>query len=232
MPQPLSSVNPRANIFIGNNNDSPSKTRPELGLAAMNVIAEWSILESFINGVFVQALGANPTQAAAIFATIRSPQGQRDAFTAAIAVSLPNEDERNIIYALLDEYERAGKPRNKIAHWTWGHSPDLPDAALLANPVAMSTFQTYVVKYCDRTAARVPADGMPLLDPKHIHVYRLADFESASLRIQEAMALASRARLALARKTDQGAPELLQLSTEPAIRKALDRLNKDRQADP
>ena len=26
------------------------------------------------------------------------------------------------------------KSRNKLAHWTWGDSPDIPDAVFLINP--------------------------------------------------------------------------------------------------
>lgn len=231
MPQPLSSVKPYANVFVGNNMDSPARNRPELALLAMNVVAEWSILESFINGVFVALLRASPVQAASIFATIRSQQGQRDAFMAVVDVTLPDQGERDIIMALLKAYERASKVRNRVAHWVWGHSPDLPDAVLLANPASMAAFTAEMAEFTQAVTFGTVSRNPPAPDNRQIYVYDKSDFTEASERIQRVMFLAGLARSHLSVKTPKGAPGLLQLSNEPEIRVELERLKKDRQID-
>lgn len=232
MPQPLSSAKPNANIFIGNNTDSPARQRPNLALEAMNVVAEWSILEGFINGLFVNLLGANPKQSSAIFSTIRSQQGQRDAIEAVLAIALQDRDEQNIIRAIFKVYERASKVRNRICHWVWGHSPQLPDAVLLADPVAMAEFKAEVAQFTQSICFGTVNLAPPTPNHRRIYVYTQEDFRQASTKIQRAMHLAISATMELARKTPQGAPGLLQLSSEPEIHAELERLSKDHQSNP
>lgn len=136
MPQPLSSVAPDANVTIGGSQDSPSLHRPALALAAMNVVAEWSLLENAILYLFTRLLGENPTQGAAIFTSIRNQNGKRDAFRAVIPAGCGGDQQKeDLVNAAIAIFEKASKTRNKIAHWVWGYSDDLPDAVLLAKPV-------------------------------------------------------------------------------------------------
>lgn len=197
----------------------------------MNVVAEWSLLEGFINGLFATLLGGDDGRATAIFSTIRSQQGQRDAINAAVNLSLQDQDERDIVTAVMSVYEKASKTRNKIAHWVWGHSSNLPEAVLLADPVAMAAFQAEIIAFTQNVRSGAKLQERPQLDKSRIFAYFANDFDDASKRIQRSIGLTARARNALSARTDSGAQELLQLSSEPEIRTELERLNKGRQND-
>lgn len=240
MPQPLSSLKIKRMVSIGSNTDSPARHRPALALSAMNLIAEWSLLEGFINGMFAQLLGANPGPSAAIFATIRSPQGQRDAMRAVVDAALADQAERDIIFAMLSVYDAASGLRNRVAHWVWGHAYDLPNAVLLANPTAYADFQSRIASW-SLSAREDPmkASPPPALDYRQVFAYEQSDFDEASARIQRAIELVHRVTSTLMTFRLgglEGAPGLLLLSSEPEIHAELERLNarreKQRQAQP
>lgn len=234
MPQPLSSLPNVLNIHIGNSTDSPSRHRPALALAAMTVVAEWSILESAMNGLFAHLLGSNPAPAAAIFSTIRSQSGQRDAMRAVIPTALPSDESRNIVFSMLDVYESASGLRNRAAHWVWGHSAQLPDAVLLGCPTALAAYRARLAEFSNQMLQGCEA-APPELDRRRIYSYTLRDFEESSTRIQRAMLLAvmvTQALMHFAHAQPEGEARLNQLSNEPEIRAAMDRLNKDRKNDP
>ena len=130
----------------------------------MNVIAEWSILENFMSGLFVTMLGANPGPAIAIYSALTSAAAQRDALRA-VASNVMSPDELDVFDAILSLFTSAAKDRNKIAHWIWGYSTDLPDAVLLGDPKAMLAFRTAVLASTtevDRTSAlpELPKDDI------------------------------------------------------------------------
>jgi hypothetical protein len=116
MPQPLSRVTHSGFIYIGNSTDNPSDHRPQLALLAMKVISAWSILESFLNGVFVQMLGANPVPAAAMYTALTGTAAQNAALRAIARVSLSHRDYE-LFLAILIVFRSVAKDRNKIAHW-------------------------------------------------------------------------------------------------------------------
>ena len=53
MPQPLSKVISNASIFIGNAGDRPLARHPKLAILAMEAIASWSNVESFMLSLFM-----------------------------------------------------------------------------------------------------------------------------------------------------------------------------------
>lgn len=181
MPQPLSKHGPLKSLSIGNNSDSPSRHRPELALLAMQVIAEWSILESFMAGLLVKMLGANPGPAAAMYSSLTGGAAQRAAFRAIADVSINDESVRNVFEATLSTYSSLSVQRNKIVHWTWGHSDDIPDGVLLANPRAMMEYQLEMKVDTDALMAGGEFDSnknrIPIND---IFIYKKVDFEKLS----------------------------------------------------
>jgi hypothetical protein len=136
MPKPLSQVKHSGTIYIGNNKDHPSKHRPELALLAMKVISAWSIMESFLSGVFVQMLGANPAPAVAMFNALTSTAAQNASLRAIAQTSLSKRNQE-LFEAIQIAVSKLAKHRNIIAHWVWGHTSSLPDAVLLCNPAAL-----------------------------------------------------------------------------------------------
>jgi hypothetical protein len=232
MPQPLSSIPSATKITLGLGEGTPSQMRPELAESALNIIVEWSLLESGVNGLFVKLLGTkNTVAAAAIFSSIRSQAGQRDAFQAVAASVLENDQERqDLLVAILEVCNKAAKTRNRIAHWIWGFSANLPDAVLLADPTAITTHEA---KANEWIAAPMGSKrgAHPDIDRRRIYAYTASDFAEALQRIQRARLLVAGVRRVMPPAITD-APALLRLSAEPELRKELDRLSRDRQSDP
>ncbi|AXW64707.1 hypothetical protein CJO94_24440 (plasmid) [Ralstonia solanacearum] len=60
MPQPLSRVTPEAGIVvIGNAGDRVLARHPDLAVLAIEAIASWSNVESFMLGLFVELFGGH-----------------------------------------------------------------------------------------------------------------------------------------------------------------------------
>lgn len=255
MPQPLSSLGNKISYSIGNNTDSPSTHRPQLALAAMNVLAEWSILESFLLGLFTQMLGENPRPAAAIYGALTSDTSKRAALRAVAKVALRNQQEKDVFEAILDLYKTCAKHRNKIAHWIWGWSKELPDAVLLMDPSehmakSVETGEWYAEygKYWDtltkaamegRVSSFVPGKGPRLEPPKPpefspdgIYIFKQKDFAEASRLIQKVIELVSKFRFVVMRNHPVNKDGWLfsTLSALPEIRTFLDHLDRRRTA--
>ncbi len=135
MPQPLSTVVQSANIFIGNAGDRPLTRHPELAILAIEAIASWSNVESFMLRLFIQLLGGNGTLAANVFLALEGQGPKTAAIQAAANTVLQAMPEKlTLLKAILAIAKTNEKSRDKLAHWTWGDSPNLPDALLLLNP--------------------------------------------------------------------------------------------------
>lgn len=157
MPQPISRVSPNATIIIGNAGDRPLMRHPQLAVLAIEAIASWSNVESFMLNLFVQLLGGNGSLAAEIFLSLENQSAKTSAVNAAAECVLENEPENlALLKAILSISKTNEKSRNKLAHWLWGDSPDLQDALLLVNPKTK----------------------MDSIDRSEVYVYREQDFLS------------------------------------------------------
>lgn len=157
MPQPLSSFNPNAGVVIGNAGDRPLARHPELAVLALEAIASWSNVEAFMLRLFMQLLGGNESLAASVYLALSGQTAKTAAINAAAAKALEGKQaEFNVLEAILSVAKTNEKDRNKLAHWTWGDSPTIPDAVLLVDPRA--------------TIAE--------LDLSKVFVYKAQDFQS------------------------------------------------------
>lgn len=137
MPQPISRVAPNASIFYGNAGQRPLLERPALAALAMEAIASWSNVEAFMLRLFVELFGGKESLAAEVFLSLKGQVAKDSAIRAAAGFSLKNRpDELRILNGILSLAGTNEKHRNKLAHHTWGFSPDIPDALLLVDPRA------------------------------------------------------------------------------------------------
>ncbi|MDZ7725711.1 MAG: hypothetical protein U5R06_23515 [candidate division KSB1 bacterium] len=157
MPNPISKVMPSASIVMGNVGNSPFSRHPDLALLVAESISSWSNVENFLLKLFVQILGGNKSLATDIYISLESQAAKTSAINAAARSILKMEsDELKIFKAIMAISKANVKNRNKLAHWTWGYSPDLNEALLLVDPKA--TISEY--------------------DRSKIYVYKKIDFES------------------------------------------------------
>ena len=131
-------VLPNASVIIGNAGDRPLARHPELAVLALEAIASWSNVEGFLLRLFMQLLGGNESLAASVYLTLEGQSAKTNAIRVASANVLRDRPrELALLEAILAIAKTNEKDRNKLAHWTWGESPDLPDAVLLVDPHAM-----------------------------------------------------------------------------------------------
>ena len=135
MPQPLSRVMPGANVVIGNAGDRPLLRHPDLAALAIEAIASWSNVENFMLKMFLQLLGGNESVATNIYLALENQAAKTAAINAAAeAVLSEKPNELTVLKAIIAISKTNEKSRNKLAHWTWGDSPNIPDGLLLINP--------------------------------------------------------------------------------------------------
>ena len=160
MPQPLSRVLPKAGYELGNVGFQTLRRRPSLALAAMECIASWSHVEGFFLQTYVQLAGGAEADAAAVYLAMETSTAKSEAIRVLSERKL-SPDNRALMQAIIRVSKAAQKERDKLAHWSWGTSEQLPDALLLADPRKLTP------------------------DRKHIYVYRANDFESMRQRFDK-----------------------------------------------
>lgn len=152
MPQPLSKVCPDASYEIGNVGTRSLLMRPELGLKAMEVIATWSHVESFMLSTYVELAGGDNADAAAVYLAMETSSAKSAAINTLAELKL-TQDNLVLLKAIIKILKSSEKHRNKLAHWIWGTSDQIPDGLLLADPR-------------DRR-----------FSPENIYVYKAVDFD-------------------------------------------------------
>jgi len=157
MPQPLSRVLPKASVIIGNAGDRPLLRHPDLAVLAIEAIASWSNVESFMLNMFTQLFGGHESLATDIYLSLENQSAKTAAINAAANnVLMEKPEELAVLRAIIAIAKSNEKSRNKLAHWTWGDSPNIADGVLLLNPKS----------------------SIGELDKSGIYVYKEADFTS------------------------------------------------------
>jgi hypothetical protein len=133
MPQPLSSVAPNAGIMLNNAGDRPLQRHPELAILAVEVIASWATVESFMLNVFVELMGGPTDKAATVFLALETQSAKAAAINAIADESLADE-HKALLRAIIRVTKSHQAMRDKIAHLAWGDSPNLTEALLLIDP--------------------------------------------------------------------------------------------------
>lgn len=204
MPQPLSSVAPHASVIIGNAGDRPLARHPQLAILAIEALASWSNVESFMLNLFVQLLGGHGALAANIFLSLEIQNAKTAVIQAAANTVLKNEpDKIKLLNAIIAIAKTNQKSRDKLAHWTWGDSPNLPDALLLVNPKTT----------------------LGDIDKDEIYVYREQDFKQIIVANDRLCGYGLRLKFILMNHVANRDGRLFgELCSEPEIRDRLNRL--------
>jgi len=137
MPQPLSKVKPNVEEFKFGGID----IEPQLAVLIARVFAMWAMIESALQTMLVRILRADETAATAIYDLLISQAMQTRALEAAAKASM-NPDDFERFTVVMTVTEGVQKQRNKLAHWIWGKSADLPETLLLLDPDMVRDQQT------------------------------------------------------------------------------------------
>jgi hypothetical protein len=136
MPQPLPhSLRDTVSYSIGSPGDSVFLKRPDLSVLALSAIGTWSRVEFSFLRMFVVLMGGPETLSASIYVGLETQSAKTTAITVAANSLLKDRpDELRAVKALIKLAKTHQKSRNKLAHWMWGYSDQLPKALLLMDP--------------------------------------------------------------------------------------------------
>ncbi len=207
------------------------RQRPELAALVAEAIGCWSDVQ-FRLAVLLSALtGAAADQCAAMFFALTGSASQTAALDGAGQMNLP-EDELALFNAVLMVARACEKERNKLAHWTWGHSAELPDALLLIDPKHWARKVTRV-RVKTRRPGMITAEDFTI-DRREVLVYRKADLKRIIRNTNRADALIAQLDGLLMRERHWPTREPIyrQLCNEPEIREALSRQHGRRKSNP
>jgi len=215
--QPLSKVNPKA---VANWGDPPMETRPALAAKVAQCIARWAENETLLGAFLALLLHANEQAVLAMYSGLENRSAQLRMIRAAAESSLPKDHAEVITTMLTVLVKPVMTERDKLAHWTWGYSDQLPVALLLAQPSRTMRMLMEALR-TQRSKGHVDVPS-PFDD---IFVVRDGDLERIKKRGEE---LKYYMRVALGSVWQLNSPvqravNIQELSNVPQIRESLDR---------
>src|SRR5262245_50516300 len=130
MPQPLSRKKADAKVILW-----PAVHDHIIHQIVSVIFATSSRIDHEVSLLLVRILGAEALPALAMFDVAAKQRMQQQLVAAAAEARFGKDSEQYRVFkAVTSVAETAQSDRNKLAHWIWGHSPDMPHTLLLADP--------------------------------------------------------------------------------------------------
>lgn len=203
MPQPLSSFPKTGAVMLAAINDRPLSRHPELAVLAMEAIASWSMVESFMLNLFIELMGGPKALAAEMYLAFDIQSAKTKAILVAANSKFKDEPQKlALLTALLGLGKTNQKHRDKLAHHVWGYWSAMPDALLLVDP-----------KDC-----LMGSD----FDDSKVFVYRAPDFKGI-IEANHRLAAFGFDFIVVLRDQDRAPQVFDQLCKEPEIQERLNR---------
>jgi len=221
--QPLSRVKPGAVIHLGDTQATMNHC-PSIATKIAQCIAEYSEIEFSLAAVLAVILSGEQRAAIALYVGASSRTAQLAMIQSAADCSL-DQDRLDILTIILNRcILPAMKERDRLAHWSWAHSEELPGKLILIDP----THKTVAV--LDQFLSLKQSS----LDRGKAFVVSETDLSRVFKRMRAARLLAGRfaGTLTKAYSDDMRAQHLLRLSNEPEIQEPLRLLREDRKNNP
>jgi hypothetical protein len=200
-------------------------TRPQIAIKIAECIAEWAEIETVL-GMIVCMLQPNQAKTAlAMYLSVESRAPQLRMLRAAVASVLSAEHAEVVNTILLAFVRPVMTERDRLAHWCWGYSPDIPDALLLIEPDEKMEIQLDMSRLIPGAQSASRDRMLVVKEPDLVRMLqRFRTTKSYVGRITGTIwtmnSPAKRAQF------------LQQLSNEPPIREALDRQRSRRENKP
>ena len=217
MPQPLSRVNPNAQITVSTGSISNA---PKLATHAMRVIACWSAIESNIALLLSRLLNADTHTGMAMYMALTGGEAKKSALLAAARKAAP-EWQYILLQAVIKATKSSRDSRNDFAHGIWGSSKDLPDCLLLMKPGvvvdhAMMDEKTSLVV--------INKHKLRKYDRSRIFVYNESDFKNSCNEASDAEIAYGLLFMTMGETNEQARRQLLHL---PRVAQAIQRLSQE-----
>jgi hypothetical protein len=167
----------------------------------------------------------------AMYGALTSTQAQMAALQAAAKASLSPE-HLELFSALLVVVKRSAVHRNKVAHWLWGISEQVPDALILVNPDAVLDLHTNNGEYMARwkEGKKVPDPStLPGLDLSEAFVYGEQEFREIIDDLTDVWSLTNSFAFLIISGATPNDVQFQMLSVSPRIQTELEKARKSRQ---
>lgn len=197
--------------------DNTMASRPDIAVVVAECIGVWAEIEFILGYTLSMILGADYKAGLAMYLALKGASPRQDAINAAASAMMAQE-QKDVFDAVMIIVKKAYVQRNRLAHWCWGSSPQIPDGLLLIDPA-----------YKVRHMAGMD-DGNWGFDKSHAFVVKKRDVDEILVQLIEARNLAGRISGFLWRRTpaERRAGYLLQLRNEPRVQEALRQVQKGR----
>jgi hypothetical protein len=207
-------------ISIGHNPAEAMELRPALAVKVSQCIGTSALVELWLGLTLAHLMKADHRAALAMFNSVQSRSAQAGMLRAAAEEALSSQPEKDLFECILSAgILPAFKERDKLAHWIWGYSLQLPHDLLLMEPIENQDF--HVQMFIEAK-----------FDPCRDNVYVVTEQYLASVveKLKRALSFAGRTVALLRMHDPERAQQYLRLSSEPEIQAALVRLNERRMA--
>jgi hypothetical protein len=222
---PLSRVRPNAVPIMGS--ARALEGRPEAATLVAACIGVWADIEYNIGLTLALSLGTDAKAALAMYTDVENRTAQFRMVESATRHRLP-QHQLEVFTAIIRLVRSAMKQRDRLAHWRWGYTIELPNDLLLVEPTAKLKTHTEIL---DRFSRGV---GLTDLEPETAYVITPSDLNRLLDRFQNLAVLTElfAGTLWPSIPADQAAQWLQQLSNEPLVHEALSRLRGQTKSNP
>ncbi len=216
-PQPLNYIRPDVKLSI--KTDSFIH-RPEIAVAVAQCLDKWSWVEVQTAQLYVALCRTNHENAATYFCALESSKAKTDAIRV-LAMNAMGYDDYRLIVAILKLIKSLQRVRDRLAHWLWTTSDDLPEAIIIYDPKSLIRSRAHYASWTDSGTDhsdmknRWKTLGVP---KEEMFVYRLQDLERDKESFEELIKVVTGAQ-ALCRNTylDEQAKKRSELKSHPLL---------------
>jgi hypothetical protein len=230
---PLSRIKPGARI---RRTPDTMATQPKIAQALADCIAAYSEIELNMGLALSTLLSADVKVAMAMYVRVENRTSQGCMIRAAVEAANISQQQRDVFNAILNQLVVPGmKERDKLAHWPWGYSPDLPDALLLFKPSGELEQSIALIHEGHEPTPEI--SQLANLNFDHIFVVTETDLLRIVERLREADSCLRHLWLILHPRLPELSSRmrdemLRQLTTKPRIKEGLKRLREKRSESP
>lgn len=202
--------------------------RPALAVKVAQSISYWAEIEAFLGMFLAFLLHSNEKAALAIYSGLENRSAQLRMIGSAATAVLPVE-HADLVSVLLSGFVRpAMRYRDKLAHWCWGFTEELPDALLIRTPEA----HLFVIAASLRKQAETGKWINPVtVNHDTVFVVREGDLDRYLKQLSQLELYLRQTMASVWASNSEGerAEYLQKLSNEPQFQAGLVKLRKDRQ---
>jgi hypothetical protein len=204
--------------------------RRTVGIKIAECISEWAEIETVLGLFLALLLHANEKAALAMYSAVENRAAQLRMISSAAESTLKPSHFDAISVLLSSAIRPCMKERDRLAHWCWGYSDQVPEYLLITEP---SNKLALLLNAVNNQAKGLKPPTIRV-DFNKVFVLTAEDLERTLSRFSDALELLQVALASVwAANSQQSRDEYLQqLSNKPQIRSGLLRLEESRRKNP